>query len=49
MPNECISGGWIFSGGKLPDARRPPVGRTRGGEPFTGKKPISAGVRTPVA
>ncbi|MGM0486402.1 MAG: hypothetical protein ACQESR_06540 [Planctomycetota bacterium] len=27
-----ISGGWIFPGGKRPDASRPPVGRTRGGE-----------------
>ncbi|MGM0486679.1 MAG: hypothetical protein ACQESR_07945 [Planctomycetota bacterium] len=27
-----ISGGWILPGGKLPDASRPPVGRTRGGE-----------------
>ncbi|MGM0485933.1 MAG: hypothetical protein ACQESR_04130 [Planctomycetota bacterium] len=27
-----ISGGWIFPGGTLPDASRPPVGRTRGGE-----------------
>ncbi|MFO7906095.1 MAG: hypothetical protein R6U98_25780, partial [Pirellulaceae bacterium] len=26
-----VSGGWIFPGGKLPDASRPPVGRTRGG------------------
>ncbi|MGM0490020.1 MAG: hypothetical protein ACQESR_25095 [Planctomycetota bacterium] len=26
------SGGWIFPGGTLPDASRPPVGRTRGGE-----------------
>ncbi|MGM0488739.1 MAG: nucleotidyl transferase AbiEii/AbiGii toxin family protein [Planctomycetota bacterium] len=29
---DYISGGWIFPGGKLPDASRPPVGRTRGGE-----------------
>ncbi|MGM0489232.1 MAG: alpha-L-fucosidase [Planctomycetota bacterium] len=29
---KYISGGWIFRGGKLPDASRPPVGRTRGGE-----------------
>ncbi|MFO7901667.1 MAG: hypothetical protein ACQESR_04195 [Planctomycetota bacterium] len=27
-----ISGGWIVPGGKLPDASRPPVGRTGGGE-----------------
>ncbi|MGM0485792.1 MAG: hypothetical protein ACQESR_03405 [Planctomycetota bacterium] len=27
-----ISGGWIFPGGKRPDASRPPVGRTRSGE-----------------
>ncbi|MFO7903283.1 MAG: hypothetical protein R6U98_11510 [Pirellulaceae bacterium] len=30
--DRSISGGWIFPGGKLPDASRPPVGRTRGGE-----------------
>ncbi|MGM0489356.1 MAG: hypothetical protein ACQESR_21670 [Planctomycetota bacterium] len=30
--DKYISGGWIFPGGKLPDASRPPVGRTRGGE-----------------
>ncbi|MGM0487037.1 MAG: hypothetical protein ACQESR_09790 [Planctomycetota bacterium] len=28
----CISGGWILRGGTLPDASRPPVGRTGGGE-----------------
>ncbi|MGM0485475.1 MAG: hypothetical protein ACQESR_01765 [Planctomycetota bacterium] len=27
-----ISGGWIYPGGTLPDASRPPVGRTRGGQ-----------------
>ncbi|MFO7906531.1 MAG: hypothetical protein R6U98_27990 [Pirellulaceae bacterium] len=26
------SGGWIVPGGTRPDASRPPVGRTRGGE-----------------
>ncbi|MGM0487237.1 MAG: hypothetical protein ACQESR_10800 [Planctomycetota bacterium] len=26
------SGGWICPDGKLPDASRPPVGRTRGGQ-----------------
>ncbi|MGM0488274.1 MAG: hypothetical protein ACQESR_16115 [Planctomycetota bacterium] len=30
--DRYISGGWIFPGGRLPDASRPPVGRTRGGE-----------------
>ncbi|MFO7904220.1 MAG: hypothetical protein R6U98_16270, partial [Pirellulaceae bacterium] len=30
--DRYISGGWIFPGGKLPGASRPPVGRTRGGE-----------------
>ncbi|MGM0490184.1 MAG: hypothetical protein ACQESR_25950, partial [Planctomycetota bacterium] len=30
--DRCISGGRIFPGGTLPDASRPPVGRTRGGE-----------------
>ncbi|MGM0487656.1 MAG: HEAT repeat domain-containing protein [Planctomycetota bacterium] len=30
--DRYISGGWIFPGGTLPDASRPPVGRTRGGE-----------------
>ncbi|MGM0490838.1 MAG: hypothetical protein ACQESR_29285 [Planctomycetota bacterium] len=32
MRDRYISGGWIFPGGTLPDASRPPVGRTRGGE-----------------
>ncbi|MGM0487322.1 MAG: hypothetical protein ACQESR_11240 [Planctomycetota bacterium] len=27
-----FTGGWIFPNGQLPDASRPPVGRTRGGE-----------------
>ncbi|MGM0488830.1 MAG: hypothetical protein ACQESR_18990 [Planctomycetota bacterium] len=27
-----ISGGWIFPGGKLPDASRPPVSWSCGGE-----------------
>ncbi|MFO7907795.1 MAG: hypothetical protein R6U98_34435 [Pirellulaceae bacterium] len=30
--DRYISGGGIFPGGTLPDASRPPVGRTRGGE-----------------
>ncbi|MGM0489410.1 MAG: hypothetical protein ACQESR_21950 [Planctomycetota bacterium] len=30
--DRYISGGWIIPDGKLPDASRPPVGRTRGGE-----------------
>ncbi|MFO7903136.1 MAG: hypothetical protein R6U98_10770 [Pirellulaceae bacterium] len=30
--DRYISGGWIFPGETLPDASRPPVGRTRGGE-----------------
>ncbi|MGM0486907.1 MAG: hypothetical protein ACQESR_09135 [Planctomycetota bacterium] len=30
--DRYVSGGWIFPGGKRPDASRPPVGRTRGGE-----------------
>ncbi|MFO7902332.1 MAG: hypothetical protein R6U98_06720 [Pirellulaceae bacterium] len=30
--DRYISGGWIFPDGKPPDASRPPVGRTRGGE-----------------
>ncbi|MGM0489441.1 MAG: hypothetical protein ACQESR_22105 [Planctomycetota bacterium] len=30
--DRSISGGWTFPGGKLPDASRPPVGRTRGGQ-----------------
>ncbi|MGM0486228.1 MAG: hypothetical protein ACQESR_05635 [Planctomycetota bacterium] len=29
---HCFSGGWIIPDGKLPDASRPPVGRTRGGQ-----------------
>ncbi|MGM0485376.1 MAG: hypothetical protein ACQESR_01250 [Planctomycetota bacterium] len=29
-----ISGGWICPDGKRPDASRPPVGRTRGGESY---------------
>ncbi|MFO7907128.1 MAG: hypothetical protein R6U98_31030 [Pirellulaceae bacterium] len=29
--SRYISGGWIFPNGTLPDASRPPVGRTRGG------------------
>ncbi|MFO7901524.1 MAG: hypothetical protein R6U98_02590, partial [Pirellulaceae bacterium] len=27
--DRYISGGWILRGGTLPDASRPPVGRTR--------------------
>ncbi|MGM0486037.1 MAG: hypothetical protein ACQESR_04655 [Planctomycetota bacterium] len=27
-----MSGGWIFPSGTRPDASRPPVGRTHGGE-----------------
>ncbi|MGM0489908.1 MAG: hypothetical protein ACQESR_24525 [Planctomycetota bacterium] len=27
-----ISGGWLFPDGNPPDASRPPVGRTRGGQ-----------------
>ncbi|MFO7902847.1 MAG: hypothetical protein R6U98_09315, partial [Pirellulaceae bacterium] len=30
--DRYISGGWMFPDGKPPDASRPPVGRTRGGE-----------------
>ncbi|MGM0487363.1 MAG: hypothetical protein ACQESR_11455 [Planctomycetota bacterium] len=30
--DRYISGGWIVPGGQRPDASRPPVGRTRGGE-----------------
>ncbi|MFO7902096.1 MAG: hypothetical protein R6U98_05510 [Pirellulaceae bacterium] len=30
--DRCISCGWIVPDGKLPDASRPPVGGTRGGE-----------------
>ncbi|MGM0486802.1 MAG: hypothetical protein ACQESR_08575 [Planctomycetota bacterium] len=30
--DRYISGGWVFPGGKLPDASRPPAGRTCGGE-----------------
>ena len=30
--DRYISGGWVFPGGKLPRAGRPPDGRTRGGQ-----------------
>ncbi|MFO7903008.1 MAG: hypothetical protein R6U98_10125 [Pirellulaceae bacterium] len=32
IPDRYLSGDCIFPDGKLPDASRPPVGRTRGGE-----------------
>ncbi|MGM0489432.1 MAG: hypothetical protein ACQESR_22060 [Planctomycetota bacterium] len=41
--DRYISGGWILPHGKLPDASRPPVGRTRGHESHP--RPVYWGLR----
>ncbi|MGM0488389.1 MAG: hypothetical protein ACQESR_16725 [Planctomycetota bacterium] len=41
--DRYISGGRMCPGGKLPDASRPPVGRTRGGQ--THPRPVQCFVK----